>query len=676
MKFLFLALAALLSFNSFASSQRILTADIVEGYKRPAKNYIKNGHAEKNTIGWSTYADAAGNRPVDATGGTATNLTFSRTTSSPLSGAGSFSLVQTGSSNIQGKGVSYPFTIDSADKAKVLAITFDYNADEDLEASNGTTAPLTDGTTTTTAGNSDIQVFIYDVTNSALIPVSPQVITAKGTNNFSFYGSFQTAYNSTSYRLVLHVSMASVDPDGWTFIYDNVFVGPEPYVVGTKISDWKNDLTFTASAGFGTVTGKDIWYRQVGDSMQVRGTWITGTVAASTASIGFPSGFTIDYTKLKAAQVNLIGYGNNIRNSGTPGGDLTTLQIFADASTNNAVFPSYQTASNTFLKFNGDALFASNGGFSFNFTVPITGWAGTVQASNDSDTRVVAARYEMNSSNANNSFADEGVEIADYNVKIYDTHGAVTTGAAWKFTAPVSGIYSVSVFTTWSSSANINNTVIYVYKNGSLHSRIGRGVSTVTQSSGATELNLVAGDYIDIRPVVDTSDSSARVPETGSTNFNVVTVSRVSGPATIAANESVYATAYKNASNHTSSGSFQTVATWSSEAFDSHDAFNSTTGLFTCPISGVYEVNANILFEANATGVRSGAAIKNSTIQFYGSQVLGSSSSDTGSSINGLVKCVAGDTVGIQGFQNSGGNLNYSSGAAGQTNFHIHRVGN
>ena len=72
-----------------------------------------------------------------------------------------------------------------------------------------------------------LKVFVYDVTNSVLIPVSPQVITANGTNNFYFKGVFQTASNSTSYRLIFHVATANANATGWTFkVGVNVFVGP------------------------------------------------------------------------------------------------------------------------------------------------------------------------------------------------------------------------------------------------------------------------------------------------------------------------------------------------------------------------------------------------------------------------------------------------------------------
>jgi len=176
-------------------------------------NYIKNPGAESATTGWATYSDAAQNIPVDGTGGTATGLTFTRSTTTPLIGSGQFSLAKD-AANRQGKGVSYDFTIDRAYQATTLGISFNYNAGS-LTVANGITPPNNDGTTSTNAGNSDIEVFIYGVTNSVLIPVSPQVITGNGSNNFIFNGTFQTSSNYTSYRLIFHIATASTS--AWTF---------------------------------------------------------------------------------------------------------------------------------------------------------------------------------------------------------------------------------------------------------------------------------------------------------------------------------------------------------------------------------------------------------------------------------------------------------------------------
>src|SRR6266853_1808485 len=273
-----------------------------------ATNYITNPKALTDTTGWATYADAAQNIPVDGTGGSATNLTFSRSTSSPLEGPASFTMVQTNSQNIQGKGVGYAFTINSSDQAKVLSIQFDFNASSTFVASNGTTAPLNDGTSSTNAGNSDVEVFLYDVTNAILIPVSPQVITGNGSNNFTFKGTFQTASNSTSYRLIYHVAMASANATGWTFKFDNVYVGPQNLAQGVPSTDWTSYTPTGTWTTNSTYTGK---WRRVGDSMEVEvNVALAGAPNSATfTDINLPTGYTIDTTKMTTVAANTRSLG-------------------------------------------------------------------------------------------------------------------------------------------------------------------------------------------------------------------------------------------------------------------------------------------------------------------------------------------------------------------------------
>src|SRR3989304_202447 len=69
-------------------------SQILEFGKRIAPiNNIANHDAETGTEGWATYADAAGASPVDGTGGAATTA-WTRTTSTPLRGLGSFLLTK------------------------------------------------------------------------------------------------------------------------------------------------------------------------------------------------------------------------------------------------------------------------------------------------------------------------------------------------------------------------------------------------------------------------------------------------------------------------------------------------------------------------------------------------------------------------------------------------------
>lgn len=84
----------------------------------------------------------------------------------------------------------------------------------------------------------------------------------------------------------------------------------------------------------------------------------------------------------------------------------------------------------------------------------------------------------------------------NFDTKVKDTHAAVTTGASWKFTAPVSGEYSVTGFI---GSATGNTTAYMIYKNGSADSTVAHSSSGANVSfTGSIPVN--AGDTIYVGP--------------------------------------------------------------------------------------------------------------------------------------------------------------------------------
>lgn len=114
-----------------------------------------------------------------------------------------------------------------------------------------------------------------------------------------------------------------------------------------------------------------------------------------------------------------------------------------------------------------------------------------------SSTSTVAAAYWLSS----NFVAGPTVPINFDSMEI-DTHGAVTTSpTAWRFTAPISGIYSVT-----GSSFRTLGAGIKIFKNGTAYKAIGFVASTTSAGGTWTGiLKLNAGEYIDIRP--DSSDT-------------------------------------------------------------------------------------------------------------------------------------------------------------------------
>jgi hypothetical protein len=118
--------------------------------------------------------------------------------------------------------------------------------------------------------------------------------------------------------------------------------------------------------------------------------------------------------------------------------------------------------------------------------------------------------------------------VIDFGTKVWDSTGSVTTGASWKFTAPISGIYLVQAqaFTTDSLAAG-NYMQISLYRNGSFETAGTRIASQVTSISNLTSplnthIRLLAGEYINI--VNESGGSRTLLNNSG---YNYVNITRV-----------------------------------------------------------------------------------------------------------------------------------------------------
>jgi hypothetical protein len=112
-------------------------------------------------------------------------------------------------------------------------------------------------------------------------------------------------------------------------------------------------------------------------------------------------------------------------------------------------------------------------------------------ASSGGQTSIVA-KYSISSSSA----VLTNVQI-NYDNMVIDTNSAVTTGAgAWKFTAPATRTYRVSV--VGMNSGVTASMVLWV--NGAAYDKLVTVLGgSIEFMSGSTLVPLTAGDYIDIR---------------------------------------------------------------------------------------------------------------------------------------------------------------------------------
>lgn len=573
-------------------------------------NYIKNGHAEVNALGWATYKDVAGILPVDGTGGTPTHITFTQTSTAPLGGLGSFLVTNSGSTSAQGEGASYDFTIDTKDKAKVLQINFDYLVNSGTFVAGSSTV------------DSDLEVYIYDVTNALIIqPSSYKLLSNSTTLTDKFSATFQTASNSTSYRLILHCPTTATA--AWSIKLDNVCVCPSQYVYGSPVTDWQ---TFTPTGTWTTNTTYLGSWRRVGDSLQMQYViTLSGTPNATTLSINLPVGFTIDSNKINLNQFKNT-YGYSLGFHAAAGYNFLPL---TNNSTSVAI--SYSTTVNS-----AQALVSSTAPFTWvsgdtitgTIQVPILGWSSSVQMSDSADTRVVAMSAYKSTTQALTTLVETA--ITSFNSATIDTHGTFnsTTGL---YTIPVSGIYKITANTAFET-----NSLGYRYnsisKNGSVY-QFGNIVNAVT-----TDGNLITASAIIQCVVGDTIGQKAYQNSGGNLNIRALAgttslhIERLTGPSAIAATETV-------SSSYTLSASFSASTTIPIN-FDTRDwdyfgsiVTSATAWKFTAPISGIYLVNGQVYSGGSAT------------VADYSIYKMGSPYKSLGASLSGGARAVFSNTA-------------------------------
>lgn len=576
-------------------------------------------------------------RPVTGTGG-GTSLTLSASTTDPLRGAHSY-LISKGASNLMGHGVSIDFTIDNADKASVLQNLFKYTVTTNYSGTNG-----------------DVTVWIYRIDSTARL-IQPSVFKLDGggsTLAYTHRGEWQADSDATNYRLILHVSTPNTL--AWDLKIDDVRVSPSKNVAGSIITPWQS-YTPTLT-GFGSATSIEVQSCREGDKLLLKGKFTSGTPTAVEARVSLGvfgvSGNVTSSSTDKIPSIQTCGWA--IRSGSGAAVDYCLIE----PNVGYITFGRQDAGNAALTKQNANGLVGAGVAYSFFASIPIAGWGATATLGQDADTRVCAAYYRMSV-----NFAASTTQQINYDQRLYDTHGAVTTGSGWIFRAPLAGIYNVSV----GAYANAIDGQVKLYKNGSLTHTL-QSWTTATYTQGKQQIELVAGDTLQVRPTVSatmTADTAAGYP-------NYIAIERISGPSQIAASEQVNA-GIEIAANQSITNATDTAVNFDTKLYDSHGAYNTTSKLYTAPIQGVFRFAGYLGYANNTTGTRWVSYKKNGGSTIYVATVNAPTGTNTSRvPFSFEVRLLAGETIAIWCYHDAGASLNVL-GSSGPSLLNITKVG-
>lgn len=565
-------LALLLSTQAFG--QQMLESD--KARIGPFLSRITNAGAEVGVSGCAAYADAAGTSPVDGTGGSPT-MTVTTSATSALAGNRSF-VITKDAANRQGNGVSCGLTLNASDKASVITLTFSYIV------GSGTFVAGSD------TSDSDVTVWLYDVTNSVLIqPVVHRLYSNSSTVPARLVTSFQAPADSTNLRLIFH--NGSTSASAYTLKVDGIFAAPLVRNFGSLTSDWTSCTVTGTWVSNSTYT---CFRRRSGDSYEFDvSVALSGAPTATSLAITLPTGTVIDTAKLSlgASSKMMIGWANFYDDSGSVGTErligavryLSDTTVAVETLDNQAATDNWtDRVSETF-----PVTAASGDAVHMRFTIPVVGLASSMGLSSDTGNRPVEFAATMESTNQ--TISSTSATTIVWNTEKKDTHAAYdpTTGT---FTVPESGSYifitraRLGSFTA-SEFANIsiakNGTIIYETRTDT----VSRGITT-------PPIPLVAGDLITVKST-STADTSYTIlaAATGESYFGGF---KIQSPQTLGQGELVRAAYSTNAGQTFADGATNIVDFEdkdSGQFADTHAAVTvGAAWKFTAPFPKVYRV--------------------------------------------------------------------------------------
>lgn len=342
---------------------------------------------------------------------------------------------------------------------------------------------LTSAANTMSAGNnivscwfkttaSDYEFAAYDGTNKLVTQtIPPTSAFQKITLNvaMSAAGQLRARITSASNAAALYI--------------DDCFSGEADNLSqGSIQTDW---VSYTPTyTGFGTVSTSNMFWRRIGDNIELSGSFVSGTSTATEARVSLPSGLISSST---AKIPNLIV-------AGTWGVDSTSItsykSVLVEPSVSYVTFSLQNGSTNDLTKQNGSGIISSGNKLSLKASFPIEGWANML-AFNPSDLPVWASVDATATSGlaSTASATYTNVDDANFASKTYKGQAIAPSGAN-QFALRVSrfpiGSYYFIINAQVTSNGASNPCGVRLYD----------GTNTIIENGPAFAGSAIAGDHI------------------------------------------------------------------------------------------------------------------------------------------------------------------------------------
>jgi hypothetical protein len=508
--------------------------------------YTQNPDFESNINSWNTYSGLKQYLPVTGSGGTSA-LTLTRNTTQPLYGLADM-IITKGSGNYQGQGFSTDFVTDYGVLGQPLYLNFSYK-----NTASGIGYPTTSG----------MGVYIYDKTNLGLLYLSQTDLVNGYGSVINYVGSFQPNTNSRDYRLIYHCQ--DTVTSGYGLEIDNIYIGPQQKLVGPAI---QMEQTYTPTfTGFGTVTNINFTYARRGNKLIGFGRFTCGTPTAVEQRISLPPNLLTDSKLILTLQVcGILITNQNAAN---------TLYTLMEPGVNYITVAAQNSGSNAFTKIVGG--FGNGYLVSVTFEVPIDQWATNINLVTDS------TEYASNSSSTDANDTTSFVYGSGGSAGIMGvTDISVQRSKRVRFTRPIQPSDLIILeFYMPTSQAWISG---FVRAGGSImvsdrHVHIINDGGVFFQSVNNTDIDV----YFNITPDGGTADWN---------NANLVGMKWRLRKISNGNMAEVPPLVNCNYTNQTTTAAATTLK-YDTYVEDTHNAYNKTTGQFTCPLAGLYSIEAS-----------------------------------------------------------------------------------